>query len=280
MEKHTGIDVIGIAGIMPLDYFFLLESKEAVKSARGELRSIQLPLTEPLHLNFIFEGFQKSGGGKIANILALLGQGGHRVVACGAVGNDRAGEIVKHDLEKQNINTHYVKALPNSHTRIVFLLYKEGWKTSEQIHRKAFPLARYTPSLLEGLPSSKYLLLGRANQSVINYAIAVQKSNSTKISFHLTSFPWRQKEKDLAVQLFKICDLAVIWEPTAREICSFFGIDFSNDLGALLNYTSAKIIAVYGGLNHAKIVGGQDKKVLEAQNLSGVNIQGLLSGYV
>jgi len=90
-------DVLGIAGILPLDHAYFLTDSELVQRALKTVRATSCHGVNPPQLGVSFESYQRSGGGRIANVLAYLGAAGEHVTLCGAVGDDEVGRLVAKD---------------------------------------------------------------------------------------------------------------------------------------------------------------------------------------
>jgi len=237
-------DVLGIAGILPLDHTIVLDHRQSVTGACQELRErleslssppIQLP---PLNLNYISN--HRSGGGRIGNIIAYLGKSGHDVAICGAVGDDRVGELVKEDLRNCNVSLDNVATYQAKSTRVVFVIATTDGRRERQIHYKPPNLARFGQKLLkEKLPPSRILVISQINKSVERYASMVKSNSKTVVSFHLTSVPWRRIQKDIFKQLIQFVDIWVISKDMAD----------SGLLPDLKTRGSNELIVIYGGVD-------------------------------
>jgi hypothetical protein len=120
-RQQEPVGVLDIAGILPLDHTFWLGDHAATARAVQELRLIRAAQGNPPAVTFPFESYQRSGGGRIANVLAWLGSAGQRVGVCGSVGDDQAGRIVLEDLRNNRVDVSNVTVSPGRHTRLVFL---------------------------------------------------------------------------------------------------------------------------------------------------------------
>jgi len=96
----------GGAGILPVDHTYLLPPDQPAVAAEREIRALELPIPDPPAVGFRSDSFQKSRGGKIANLLAHLSALGHPVSVAGAVGGDQAGGSVLADLPSHQIGTN------------------------------------------------------------------------------------------------------------------------------------------------------------------------------
>src|SRR5215510_2013674 len=81
--------VLGIANILPLDHTYVVS--RPLEDAINWLRSNR---DENPSVGFDYSSYQRSGGGRIANILAYLGTHGHIVSAVGVIGDDAAAGLV------------------------------------------------------------------------------------------------------------------------------------------------------------------------------------------
>lgn len=246
------VDIVGIAGILPLDHTFLLGSNRGKVAALRELRSIEAIVTQP-RVAFPFESYRRSGGGRIANILACLGASGEQVAVCGAVGDDEAGRIVLDELANNRVDTHHVRVCARRHTRVVLLLGTRG-APSAQVHVKQKPLARFSSGLLGGLPPCEILLIGRANRAVLQHIINHRAMRAQKVSAHIGSWPWRNGEVELHKELLRNVDILVVDSTVLRLIKRSFQFSDLSPLEELAKHTSAKLVVAYTGVNQVEAI--------------------------
>jgi sugar/nucleoside kinase (ribokinase family) len=233
-------DVLGIAGILPLDFCFLLNSDESRTKAVQQLSELPLPLSDIGAVRFGYNHFCRAGGGKVANILAFLGRAGHRAGVCGAVGDDAAGKAVLDDLASYNVDCSNVRVLAGR-----CIVHQDGANSSEQVHLKPGPQAKWSPAQLPDISACGVLLLGRANQTVSGLVASSREHPKTRISFHLCSTPWRERELRVLHDLLGHCHLVVAakaaWDGSKRAFAK---------LGLSIP-TSRDLVVVYGGPNDA-----------------------------
>src|SRR5262249_24081964 len=132
---------------------------ESLAHAERLLRKLELPFQWRPNLGPLFRSLHVAGGGKIANILACMSEAGHRVRACGVVGDDWAAARVIDDLRTSGLGTKSVISLPRKNPRVVFLLHKEGSDKRKQVHRKGTRPAIFPRELLESMPRARVLLV-------------------------------------------------------------------------------------------------------------------------
>lgn len=190
MKSQPGVDVVGIAGILPIDYTFFLHEDESLEDARSLLKSIPPPFPGLADIDFRYSSFHQAGGGKVPNILAFLAGSGHPVQMWGAVGADEQGDLVLDDLRQHGVGTDLIKQLPDKRTRAVFIPTQLGVSNPKQVHRKPDPLAKPNWAAAR-LPPARILVIGRANKTVGRLARTARESPGALVVFQLPSVHWR-----------------------------------------------------------------------------------------
>lgn len=248
MTNRDQPEILGITGILPLDHVFLLPPSGTFSGAEAEAQGLEVSSTIP-NVSFYYESYRRSGGGRIANILAYLGRHGHHVAACGAVGDDPAGEAVLNDLEHHSVNIDSVRHMPGRRTRVVYILTKAGSSKSRQVHPRTTGLARFHPSLLHGLPPAQILLLGRGNRGVIDLARDFREKHNSVVSFHIGDCPWRVAELAALHDTLELSDIVVMSQLAAGKLAGCPGLPPEEAVAELDLRSDAKLIVVYDGIN-------------------------------
>jgi sugar/nucleoside kinase (ribokinase family) len=246
-------EVLGVAGILPLDHAFILDAEARKTTALKELRSLASASETQPTVSFAFESYRRSGGGRIANVLAYLGSAGHKVGILGTVGDDSACRLVLRELKADHVDTSGVAVCVRTHTRIVLLLGRRGSDRSTQVHVKQHPLARFRGSLLKDGRTCQVMLIGRANSSVLSQ-VEDRKQQGTIVAVHVGSWPWRNAEQALHKKLLSLSDLIVLDAATLSAVKASFGLAAGASLSELASHAPARIIVSYGGLNEVHAV--------------------------
>jgi sugar/nucleoside kinase (ribokinase family) len=213
--------VVGLANILPADHVYVLPRGHTRPVAKIviELAQHLPPDTENPEVPFPYQSYQRSGGGRVANILAYLGVHGHAVAACGVVGDDLSGTIVLEDLKNHGVNVAHVQTLAGELTRRIFIIRAPGSVGSHQVEDKVGKAeSRFTES--DFLPPSGVLLLTRANQAVLGLAKRA-KATGTWIALHVVNLPRpgnASNKPDPFNQLVALADVLVLSRDAARDL--------------------------------------------------------------
>jgi sugar/nucleoside kinase (ribokinase family) len=269
--QQEPVDVLGIAGILPLDHTFWLGDSEGISRAVEEFRSIQVLQGGPPPVSFPFESYRRSGGGRIANVLAWLGPAGQRVGVCGSVGDDEAGHIVLEDLRKNRVDVSNVLVCTRRHTRLVFLAATSR-APAVQAHLKQRPLSTFSSKIWKDLPESQILVVGRANQAVLRHIHKLKEDRTTKVAFHLSSWPWRRAEHEMHVELLRNSDIVVADERTAHVLKRSLGMSADASPEELAHKSSARLFVVYGGVNQVTAVLSRPRSTVRPDDCKGFNV--------
>jgi sugar/nucleoside kinase (ribokinase family) len=247
-------DVLGIAGILPLDHTFVLTDRKLIRRALEVARAMSWSGLGQPQIGVSFESYQRSGGGRVANVLAYLGAAGEHITICGAIGDDEPGRLVIEDLRLHHVDVEYVRTCKGRHTRAVIVAAAIG--ASEQIHLKHRPHARFSPHMLGSLPAASVLLLGRANRSILGYIQNAKACGNaiSKIAVHLRSWPWRRGEQEAHKQLLSVADTVVVWKPLLPHLNTCYGLDAKSPPEAFARQTGARLVVIYGGINDVQAV--------------------------
>jgi sugar/nucleoside kinase (ribokinase family) len=245
---HSGSRVI-----LPLDHTFLLGSERGKSAALRELRVIDGSIAAQPRVAFPFESYQRSAGGRIANILACLGASGAQVAVCGAVGDDEPGRIVRDELARDRVDSRHIRVCARRHTRVVLLVGASG-APSAQVHVKQKPVARFSSSMLAGLPASEVLIVGRASRGAIQHVINHRGKSVQTVAAHIASWPWRQAEIELHKELLGNVDILILDSTIVHSVNRSFQLSAHSPLGELAKKTSATLVVAYGGLNKVEAI--------------------------
>ncbi len=273
MNSESSFDVLAVAGILPLDLTFVLPQQVPFNAASSELRTLALEEALRPRVTFHYQSFQRSGGGTVANVVAYLGSAGEKVAICGIVGDDDVGTVIKKDLRSYRVNIDHVRVARSRNSRVAFILHREGSEQSRQIHRKPSPVAVYNSNILQGLPRCKFLILGRANKSVVHLGCAVKDTTDTRVVFHMRDCPWRSAERGECTRLMAIADVLVLSRSDLGTVRQCFGLQPVGDHADLLQKTSAELILVYGGMNDAFAIQRATREVIQPEHCQGITVR-------
>lgn len=240
-------EAVGIANILPIDYTFVLDRNTSLTNALEQAEAIQLPIENISNIGFGYDSFQRSSGGKIANILAYLGQSGHNVAAMGVVGDDDNGKYALQELEHANVFTDYVQVRNSKHTRINLIIHKQGSADGHQRHKKqGAPILRINQE--KYFTESQYLLVGIVNKGILEYVRQAKRSNTT-IMFHVSEFPWRNNQPQQFDELITLSNVLVIRESIVSKLCRYYNIPKERFLLDFHRLKGTELIVLYGGVN-------------------------------
>lgn len=235
------LEVLGVANILPLDHTYVVSKQSGVSLTHAVAHLRAHPPAESANpiMGFSYSGYQRSGGGRIANILAYLGTHGHRVAACGVVGSDVAGDLVRHDLEEHKVRTDHVRSREGCSTRVVFIV--SNGASSYQVHIKPPHFAKLSVHDTNDLPESSVLLVGRFNKSTLAACTHHREVCQSRIAVHIGSAPRWNSERRTIVPLLELADVAVFSAAAAKVLG-----------GGGLGVIPSRLAIMYEGINRVE----------------------------